>query len=147
MYIVTHTHAHTHTYIYIYIYLYIYVHKLTNKRTNKHVNRCIYIYIYTYGIYSSNIAIDVGWQILAHGKSFQFGTPTFRSYLVVASDPRFVINLDGCSNFTQGLQCSSFLVMTYFLLRDDNILPKTELHWSPWVAFLGPYSPDTGLRV
>ena len=34
---------------------------------------------------------------------------------------------------TQGLQCSSFLVMTYFLLRDYNIQPKTELHWSPWV--------------
>ena len=25
--------------------------------------------------------------------------------------------------------------MTYFLLRDYNILPKKELHWSPWVAF------------
>ena len=23
--------------------------------------------------------------------------------------------------------------MTYFLLRDYNILPKKELHWSPWV--------------
>ena len=35
---------------------------------------------------------------------------------------------------TQGLQCSSFLVMTYFLLRDYDILPKTELHWSPWIV-------------
>ena len=34
---------------------------------------------------------------------------------------------------TQGLSCSSFLVMTYFLSRDYNILPKKELHWSPWV--------------
>ena len=25
------------------------------------------------------------------------------------------------------------MVMTYFLLRDYNILPKKELHWSPWV--------------
>ena len=35
---------------------------------------------------------------------------------------------------TQGLQCSSFLVMTYFLTRDYNILPKKELLWSPWVG-------------
>ena len=34
---------------------------------------------------------------------------------------------------TQGLQCSSFLVMTYSLLRDYNILPKKELPLSPWV--------------
>ena len=34
---------------------------------------------------------------------------------------------------TQRLQCSSFLVMTYFLLRDCNILPKKELHSSLWV--------------
>ena len=27
----------------------------------------------------------------------------------------------------------SVLVMTYFLLRDYNTLPKKELHWSPWV--------------
>ena len=27
-----------------------------------------------------------------------------------------------------------FLVMTYFLLRDYNLLPKKELHWSPWVG-------------
>ena len=37
------------------------------------------------------------------------------------------------SETTQGLQCSSFLVMTYFLLRDYNLLPKKELHSSPWV--------------
>ena len=35
---------------------------------------------------------------------------------------------------TQGLQCSSFLVMACFLLRDYNILPKKELHSSPWVG-------------
>ena len=26
--------------------------------------------------------------------------------------------------------------MTYFLLRDYNIFPKKELHWSPWVLML-----------
>ena len=26
--------------------------------------------------------------------------------------------------------------MAYFLLRDYNILPKNELHWSPWVDTL-----------
>ena len=36
--------------------------------------------------------------------------------------------------FTQRLQCSPFLVMTYFLLRDYNILPKEELLWSLWVC-------------
>ena len=36
---------------------------------------------------------------------------------------------------TQGLQCSSFLVMTYFLLRDYNILPKKELPLSPWIPW------------
>ena len=35
--------------------------------------------------------------------------------------------------YTQGLQRSSFLVMTHFLIRDYNILPKKELLWSPWV--------------
>ena len=35
---------------------------------------------------------------------------------------------------TQGLQCSSFLVMTYFLVKDCNILPKKELLCSPWVV-------------
>ena len=35
--------------------------------------------------------------------------------------------------YTQGLSCSSFLVMTYFLFRDYDILPKKELLWSPWV--------------
>ena len=35
---------------------------------------------------------------------------------------------------TQRLQCSSFLVMTYFLLRGYNILPKQELHLSLWVV-------------
>ena len=34
---------------------------------------------------------------------------------------------------TQRLKWSSFLVMTYFLLGDYNILPKKELHWSLWV--------------
>ena len=28
---------------------------------------------------------------------------------------------------------ASFLVMACFLLRDYNIQPKKELHWSPWV--------------
>ena len=39
----------------------------------------------------------------------------------------------GCWSFaltTQRLQCSSFLGMTYFLLREHNILPKKELHSS-----------------
>ena len=34
---------------------------------------------------------------------------------------------------TQGLKRSSSLVMTCFPLRDYNILPKKELHLSPWV--------------
>ena len=34
---------------------------------------------------------------------------------------------------TQRLQCSSFSAMTYFLLRDYNILLKKELHLSLWV--------------
>ena len=34
--------------------------------------------------------------------------------------------------YTQGLKCSSFWVMACFLLRDYNILPKKELHWSLW---------------
>ena len=40
----------------------------------------------------------------------------------------------GTRILTQRLLCSSFLVMTYFWLRDDyNILPKKELHSSLWV--------------
>ena len=35
---------------------------------------------------------------------------------------------------TQRLQCSSFLVMACFLLRNYDILPKKELHWSLWVV-------------
>ena len=34
---------------------------------------------------------------------------------------------------TQRLQCSSFLVVTNFWLREYYILPQQELHWSPWV--------------
>ena len=34
----------------------------------------------------------------------------------------------------QSLYCSSFLDMTHFLLWDYNLLPKEELHWSPWVS-------------
>ena len=34
----------------------------------------------------------------------------------------------------QRLQCSSFLVLACFLLRDFNILPKKELHSSLWVG-------------
>ena len=35
---------------------------------------------------------------------------------------------------TQRLQSSSFLVMTYFLLREYIIQPKKELLWSLWVG-------------
>ena len=38
------------------------------------------------------------------------------------------------SNPTQRLSCSSFSVMTYFLLRDYKILLKKELHWRCWVG-------------
>ena len=35
---------------------------------------------------------------------------------------------------TQGLKCSFFgLWVIFVLIRDDNILPKKELHWSLWV--------------
>ena len=36
---------------------------------------------------------------------------------------------------TQRLQCSSFLLMTFFLLRDCNKLPRKELPSSLWVLF------------
>ena len=36
----------------------------------------------------------------------------------------------------QRLQSSSFLVMTYFRLRDYNIQPKRELLWSLWVEMI-----------
>ena len=38
--------------------------------------------------------------------------------------------------FSQRLQCSSFLGMTYFWLRDYNILPTKELLLSLWVKTL-----------
>ena len=38
------------------------------------------------------------------------------------------------SDSTKRLQCSSFLVMTYFLLTDYSLLPKKELHLSLWVC-------------
>ena len=38
---------------------------------------------------------------------------------------------------TQGLQCSSLLVMTCFLLKGYNMLPKKELLVSPWVGAKG----------
>ena len=43
----------------------------------------------------------------------------------------------------QRLQCSSFLVMTYFL-RDYNILPKKELLLSLWVMSAVSESPESG---
>ena len=39
---------------------------------------------------------------------------------------------------TQRLQCSAFLVMTHFLLRDYSILPKRELHSSLWLTTWTP---------
>ena len=33
----------------------------------------------------------------------------------------------------RGSDVVPFLVMTCFLLCDYKILPKKELHWSPWV--------------
>ena len=39
------------------------------------------------------------------------------------------------------LQCSSFLVMTYFLLKDYTILPIKELPSSPWVCIRGIFEP------
>ena len=38
-------------------------------------------------------------------------------------------------NYTQTLQNRSFLVMTYLLPRDCNILPKKDLHLSRWVEY------------
>ena len=50
----------------------------------------------------------------------------------------------------RGSNVVPFLVMTYFLLRGFNILPKKELHWSPWVetilsrilAFMCSFGPS-----
>ena len=39
---------------------------------------------------------------------------------------------------------SSFLIMTYFLLRDCSILPKKELHLSLWVAMQAPFASRAG---
>ena len=47
---------------------------------------------------------------------------------------------------THRLQSSSFLVMTYFLLRDYNIQPKKELLWSPWVPSTTAYIPCSYLE-
>ena len=45
-------------------------------------------------------------------------------------------------DITQRLQCSSFLVMTPFPLRDCNLLPKKELHLS-----LRVYTKTLGIMV
>ena len=39
---------------------------------------------------------------------------------------------------TQRLKRSSLLVMTYFLLKGYNILPKKELRWRLWVEGVLP---------
>ena len=39
----------------------------------------------------------------------------------------------------QRLQCSSFVVMSYFLLSGCNILQKKELHSNPWVVLRMKY--------
>ena len=54
----------------------------------------------------------------------------------LASPWRPTVEYDGkvWMMYTQRLQCSSSLVMTYSLLRDYNILPSKELHWSPWTT-------------
>ena len=38
---------------------------------------------------------------------------------------------------TQGLLCSSFLGLLWFLVRDCNIVPKKELHRRVWVVGVG----------
>ena len=42
---------------------------------------------------------------------------------------------------TLGIQVSSFLVMTYFLLGGFDRLPKKELHWSLWVRTVDDRNP------
>ena len=50
---------------------------------------------------------------------------------------------------TQRLEGSSFLVMTYSLIRDYNRLPKKELNLSLWVIGLVglPWLPFPGLSL
>ena len=48
---------------------------------------------------------------------------------------------------TQRLQWSSFLVLTYFLLRDYNILPQKDLHSSLWVGSLVQDVQDLWFRI
>ena len=40
---------------------------------------------------------------------------------------------------THRLQCSSVLVMTYFLLREYNVLPRKELYSSLWIQAIGTH--------
>ena len=53
---------------------------------------------------------------------------------------------------SQQLQCSSFLFMTYFLLKGYNILPKKELLMSLWLmpplkGFWGGYKAGLELII
>ena len=47
-------------------------------------------------------------------------------------------NISATTSITWRLLCSSFLVMTSFLIGDHNILPKQELHRSLQVFVLKP---------
>ena len=46
----------------------------------------------------------------------------------------------------KGSKCSSFLVMTFVIIRYYNILPKKELLWSPWVGSFGVWAATSLAR-
>ena len=86
-----------------------------------------------------------------------FGVLWFRCALQRWERLTFHHKSRGQGESTQRLQCSSFLVMTYFLLRDHNVLPKKRTTFEPmnqdtlhrrwtWQKFLGSPAASRAAR-
>ena len=94
------------------------------------------------GISSLNLGLSLGIQVCKYYLLWGLKYPNI-TYFGLFGSPGYVdVQFSGWGyvdvQFTQRLQCSSFLVMTYFLLRDYNILPEKELHSSLWVVAFTP---------
>ena len=128
-------HTHTEKPIYASIFRYIYIY--TSIYIYVYIHICMYTYMYIY-IYVYIIYIHMFMYIVEHGL---LGTATSPQPSASVHQPGL---LGTDLGITQRLQCRSFLVMAYFLLRDYNVVPRKELRSSLSVFILAHDSSTDG---
>ena len=131
-YIHTCMHACMHTYIHTYIHIYM-----------AYTHTYMYVFIYTLFLDDAGFIYIINCKSSSQRKLRWASLRTVRLWqpqmswglLGPSHTERSRILIAGSLNLsTQRLLSSSFLVMTYFLLKNYNIQPKRELLWSLWVV-------------